>query len=898
MMFAKMVLLSIKRRKKEIGFVSLVTFISVLFLAGISLFQNVMNRYVVENNYKNYGEWIFSSLDKELSHPYFASTGSCATGGVVLNKSEQTIGENIGYIDEGFLGLANLTFYEGRLPEKDDEIIMNLTTLAKLGYSLDLGQTIHIKVEVVREIMEGEAIVYETEYFEKDFTLVGTIRDFSTTWQYVEGYPLPSCVMTKAAVEELGGSLYTTNFYQLDRAYEDINKEEMMNKFLEEDGVAYNEYAYGRVVWGSQEMFEDMKDIIQLIAVLMLCYLMMSYVTKRRSWYYKLRSTGAARHQIWAMIFIEGLYGTLPWAFLGFVVPYLIGGVTCSVVSQKLDLPSIFVVDMTEVLGQVWTVLGIVLLVLFVACLGTSDKRLSNNSAEVTNLQLWRLKWAAHGKRNVAKRFLKRQNMRNPLQRLAMCICAVVVSTILVTCVSVLVQKYDYYDLVANNRSDFSAGKGETIPGESFLYIETDWRGNKTEVEWCAYPEGVGYYSYDNGINAQLDAELNVIEGIAKRDDSMQDNFSMLDWSQKRESHPYLLAYERNKRNPFVSDEERWRETEYEMRFSYNIAMDTYEDLKAQYPLVFERAAIDEEAFIKGEQIIVICPAVETSYMDEEGNFTDGIIIQDNTLEDGMQVTWQNKQMGVEIPVEITMTDISVEEFYEMDLPGVYYMIFASTGVAERALAERGVEPQYNTINIDLEPNTAFGSTTKRLAATLIAHGFGYSIGWEKKEMARDEFLSALSVYGTVFCMVLITYLVLQMNMQQMKHHNRGKQYLQMKHLGMSNAFFVWMNVKQALKECVWLIPGLIVGHAFGIIIVNPYIFDPFESGGNTYVDSSITGELTNDIYLILAEYMIDGITMKNIVCLGGCVLIVTLLIILITTYTATKAIAKEEKVA
>ena len=76
MMFAKMVLLSIKRRKKEIGFVSIVTFIAVLFLAGVSLFQNVMNRYVIENNYKNYGERIFSSLDKELSHPYFASTGS------------------------------------------------------------------------------------------------------------------------------------------------------------------------------------------------------------------------------------------------------------------------------------------------------------------------------------------------------------------------------------------------------------------------------------------------------------------------------------------------------------------------------------------------------------------------------------------------------------------------------------------------------------------------------------------------------------------------------------------------------------------------------------------------------------------------------------------------------
>ena len=525
-----------------------------MFLAGVSLFQNVMNRYVIENNYKNYGEWIFSSLDKELSHPYFASTGSCDTGGVVLNKNGQAIGENVGFIDDGFLGLANLTFYEGRLPEKDDEIIMNLTTLAKLGYSFDLGQIIHIKVEVVREFVEGEEVLSETEYYEKDFTLVGTIRDFSTTWKYKEGHPLPSCVMTKAAVDELGGSLYTTHFHQLNRIYEDIDKQEMIDKFAEEEGTAYNDYAYGRVVWGSQEMFEDMQDIIQLIAILMLSYLMMSYVTKRRSWYYKLRSTGAARHQIWAMIFIEGLYGTLPWALFGFVVPYAVGGVACNIVSQKLELPNIFVVDIAEVLGQVWTVIGIILFVLFAACLGASDKRLSNNMAEVTSLQLWRLKWATCGKRNVAKGFLKRQDMRNPLQRFAMTICAVVVSTVLVTCLSVLIEKYDYYDLVANNRSDFEAWKTEDIPGETFIHIETDWKGEKTEVEWCSYPEGRVLYRYDNGVNAQLDAELNVIEGIASREDTMWDNMSVLDWPQKRESQPFLVRYEEYSNQEYISD--------------------------------------------------------------------------------------------------------------------------------------------------------------------------------------------------------------------------------------------------------------------------------------------------------------------------------------------------------
>lgn len=895
MMFTKMVLLSIKRRKKEIGFVSAVTFIAVLFLAGVTLFQNVMNRYVIENNYKNYGEWIFASLDKELSHPYFAATGCCTTGTEVVNEKGESIGESIGYLGDGFLDLANLTFYEGRLPEKDDEIVMNLTTLAKMGYSLDLGQTIHIKTQKVTEIMEGEEVRYETETFEKDFTLVGTVRDFSASWRYVDGHPLPSCVVTADAVSKMGGSLYTTHFYQLDRVYEDVDKEELKNGFLEPGVVVFNEYVYNKVVWGSQEMFADMQKLIRLIAVLMLSYLMMSYVSKRRSWYYKLRCTGAGKSQIWAMIFIEGLYGTLPWAILGFIVPYAGGAIACSYVSKTLGIPSIFVADGAQIMEQVLAVAGIIGLVLFIACLGTSDKRLSNNASEVTAIQLWRMKFAARGRKNRAKHFLKRQNMRNPLQRLAMAICAFVVSSVLICCTWVVMEEYEFYELVCGNRSDFEAYKSDVLEqGKTYQVIETDIFGKQKVVD-MEFSSGHTFNKYDDGMNARLEAELNAIEGIVRREEDVQDSLSQLDWETKRESDTYLYAYKNELKVPFITDEERWRKVEDDMHFS--VHMDTYEDLKRQYPLIFERADIDEDAFISGNQIIVICPEVEYSYVNENEEFIRGLMIKDTTLEDGMQVRWQNEYMGIDIPVTICKADIAREELADMNFLVGKYMIFASTGLAERVVAEFGTEVEYNHLNFDFEPNTSFGSTTKRLAAALVEHGFQYDIEWEVKEMARDEFLNSLCVYGTMFCMIFITYLVLQMNVQQMKHHNRSAQYLQMKRLGMSNVFFIWLNIKQALKECVWILPGVVTGYALGIIAANPDIFEPFESGHNM-VESSITGEYTEDIYLILAEYMIDGFTAENLKIICGITLALILLIIIITTATAAKAIGKEEKVS
>ena len=118
-----------------------------------------------------------------------------------------------------------------------------------------------------------------------------------------------------------------------------------------------------------------------------------------------------------------------------------------------------------------------------------------------------------------------------------------------------------------------------------------------------------------------------------------------------------------------------------------------------------------------------------------------------------------------------------------------------------------------------------------------------------------------------------------------------------MKRLGMSNRFFIWLNVKQALKESVWLLPGIVVGYALGIVMGNPIEFEPIKNG-HYWLESSITGEYTNNIYLILAEYMIERCTMRNIAIVGGSILAIILLIILITTYTATKAVGKEEKVA
>ena len=60
--FFKLVMTGQKRRKREMWYVSLAAFIAILFMSSVSLFQIIMDRYLMETNYQNYGDWVISAV--------------------------------------------------------------------------------------------------------------------------------------------------------------------------------------------------------------------------------------------------------------------------------------------------------------------------------------------------------------------------------------------------------------------------------------------------------------------------------------------------------------------------------------------------------------------------------------------------------------------------------------------------------------------------------------------------------------------------------------------------------------------------------------------------------------------------------------------------------------------
>mgnify|MGYP005776103337 CR=1 FL=1 len=113
--FFHLVIRSMRRRRKEMRLVSAAVFITVFFLSSVTVFQNVMNQYVTEKNFQNYGEWILSEVDdprdpetefREIEHPYLSVSGVCRTGGAILDADGNESGKYLGMADEKWTELA------------------------------------------------------------------------------------------------------------------------------------------------------------------------------------------------------------------------------------------------------------------------------------------------------------------------------------------------------------------------------------------------------------------------------------------------------------------------------------------------------------------------------------------------------------------------------------------------------------------------------------------------------------------------------------------------------------------------------------------------------------------------------------------------------------------------
>lgn len=241
--FIRMVLLSVKRRRKSMWKVGVITFLCIFLFTGIMVFQDCMNQFVRENAFLESGEWVVSTMGKSRCLEEHAWVGGYGTTVVRTNiyhrpkdgdmKKASEEGP-IGCADDGFMQLSNLVFYSGRMPEQADEIMLTQHVLSDMGYSYELGQMLSLAyIKGYNEL--GEPIFGFVEY-----KLVGVLENYTADWA-VPG-ELPEFFVTEKGLESVRDVEKEDQqrvYYYLNQEQRDIHGKEFyrnMKKVMQKQG--------------------------------------------------------------------------------------------------------------------------------------------------------------------------------------------------------------------------------------------------------------------------------------------------------------------------------------------------------------------------------------------------------------------------------------------------------------------------------------------------------------------------------------------------------------------------------------------------------------------------------------------------------------------------------------
>lgn len=780
----QMIYKGMRRRRAETRYVSLVTFIAVLFMTGVTLFQNIMNEYVFSTNLHNYGDWIISSVDKTCKHPYLLTESKLTTGTYLVDEDGDSLQLYAGKMDENFGETYEEILYEGRMPEKEGEIAMDISALAILGYSYDVGQTVELSY------LDGEEI--QT----RQFHLVGTLKNFSAIWKSERMFPLPNFIVTESDFSEFDAGAFQTYFYQLNPEYNEINTSEFVMHFVQEDAggtenpVVYNDYVYENKLWGSAEMFGNVTSAIMLIGTLAIGYLLIAYTGKRRETYYRCRSIGASKMQIRGIVCFECLLATIPQLAAGLFGAYGSAYLACKI-AQANQLAVHYIFDGTLLGKQIVSAGLVIVLSVFAAQCSISDKRIAGNTGKIKPSKYRALRRAAKRTKCPEKKLFQRQQILHPMQRVISSVFSILVCSCLFLCIFKIYSRYDYnMNRILDRTKDFVMNY-EDVEKYSYDYNF----GGISGTEFFA-PDDLSM-----GVDEQFLEAVKTSPGIKSIELYWTDGAHVFEWEGMNESQ--VMIWLKLKQ-------------EYHTPLEYGMEMVFYEDIDAMKQAFTEEELlqleteqkIDWEAVAKGEQVIMNVGLVYSEIIWEEDDFEEEIYyFEEKTLHQGDALDIVHFKDGTRTAVKVGGMIFNGEYLDES------YQLIGTRALAEKIVKAEGRTLKYNNMEIMYDTHASYESTDKQLAALAVNNGMDYYSGAETRRIAIQEMLQDAGIYGVLFVVILIVYVILQRSFLTSRLKFMEEKYWTLKRIGMSNGQYMQTAVWAEVKGHLWILAGFVTGY-------------------------------------------------------------------------------------
>ncbi len=832
-----------KRRRREILPVFIVTLIAVLFLTAITLFQEMMDSYLYKSNIDNYGDWVAASVDSELQHPYFAENASITSGTALINDSKIGNGFSLGMTDGDFTIISGSFMLDGSMPKASNEIAATTAFLSKSGYSYELGQTITIRY--LNEDME----VQESQY-----VLTGVVKAYTEIWKNIYNTALPDCFVTKQEFQSYQYVENTVYYYRLNPLYNDVDTWALAQSFVEDGkNITYNSYVYDNGMWENKEMYGSITIAIGIVAAFTIGYLLVAYTHKRRPVYFKYRCIGASRLQVRKLVIAECTITTAPAIVSGIAASYLIAILIGRLVANSNNTGTIFEFNPITLLTQIGFSVLMVIIAVIITQFTISDRKIAQNTSEIKTNKFNRLRKSALKTRHPDKAFFKRQNIISPLQNIIFAVIAAIMCGCMLYCIHKLYTESSEYLDYKNYHSDFFMEKTG----------QYEYSINNGEVTYGGDAAYIG-----EGISNKEISQLDEVIGIKNVHFFTKDRMHYFEWDGMQNSQ--ILNAVNVQHN-----------IDYNMSGIYLPEPDSIKD---EVRSRNDSQQIDWEKFEKGEQAILFINAYQFSV--EDMNYT---VFTEDTIKAGDILSICHSFSGIKTDVEIGAVYIFDKLSYNNDFFPTTYGIVGSRELAKRIAENEETELKYNAIEIDYNSFSSYQSTDRQLAAFAKENGFSYSSNAEfLREMYRKN-IRSFAIYGSVLAVMLAAYISIYANLFETRKIYLQKQLKTLKQIGMSDKQYVAIFFKNECRNLLSQLIGIVV--CYLLITYENYTFFAKSAEAGIEVFSYYLNEFTDSVKILTIESLL---TDTGHWLLAAAVLVLYLLMVGGSYIAITKSVKKE----
>ena len=336
---------SLKRRKKQVLKAVTAIFLSFTFVAGVLLFRDNMYEWQIQSAKHRFGDWFVmmngndSRENAQLkSHPYLNDSGKVSISNYQYNNNWNQTDIKIGYMDNDFVRLSNITPDKGEFPKNDDEIAVEWNTLLLLNQGTDIGQDITLNI-IVNNPKAGSG----WDRITKTYKLSGILKSYTNVW--VGGSNVPGIITTKNEAQNIKRSnsavyIYSAGNY-ISGDYKDIY--EGLNKKVS-SSLIYNSSLYDYEPWSGGSIYEYMYVVLVILGVAGIAYQLSVYNKTRKYAYGIIKNMGATKLQMIAFICVENAVIVISSSVIGLILSIIAARLICFIVELRTGI-SFFTID-------------------------------------------------------------------------------------------------------------------------------------------------------------------------------------------------------------------------------------------------------------------------------------------------------------------------------------------------------------------------------------------------------------------------------------------------------------------------------------------------------------------------------------------------------------------------